>query len=625
MWVIRALPLSVSPYVSELTYYATEKIAEGCIIKIQIRGKDEYGLVTHTSPLEEEKQTLKGSSFTLKKLSRPDPAPLVRRGFLRACFEAAMYEAVSPSALIATLIPTAILKKRASLPPCTDEEKESSVAYEPLIFAEPRHERIREYRKLARESLARGLSILIICPTVVETKRLAEELSHGIEDYVECFHGALSEKRMVDVWKHSLETKQPRVIVGTLLALSIPRMDIGTIILEREGARSYERDEKPYAHGARVAEWIAKTLRVRFILSGTVPSVTLAHRKLRGDVQDYGLFSGRITGAAPDVVDMRTFTKEKGGWAPLSPLALSTIRQMRTDKQRVLIIAARRGLAPLTVCDDCGTALTCAVCSSHLVLHKDDTPKFLCHHCGTEESASVRCIKCGGWRLTTLGVSVDRILEALAPEFKEEILVATADSGTRNDIEKIVGQFKGEGSGILVGTELLVPYIPDHLPCVVVASVDSFLGIPEYTSTERVFTLLCELRSRSEQCFILQTRAPEHRAIRAAVDGMLLPFYKDELRDREKFVYPPSATLLRFTVTGKQETVLSHTRELMAALEKFSPQLLPSRSAKRGQSDMRLLIRLGEGAWIDGKLLRFIKMLPPTITVRVNPLSLLTD
>ena len=624
MWIVRCIVIAAVSPAQELSYFSMEEIKEGSVITIPIQGKEGFGLVTHVTSLEEEKQNLKENTFTLRKLKKPEPRILFKRSFLRAMFVAANEQGCTPGSLLSICAPIGILRKRAGLKDAA-EEKERGVAYEPLILTQNRRDRVAEYKRLCREALARGASLLIIASTVAEVVRIHEELSHGIEEYVEALHSDLTEKRLLEAWTRIQDKKTPCIIVGTFMALSVPRGDISTIIIEREGSRSFDPNVRPFVRGARVVEEVAKASGARFILAGTTPSVEVAYRKIRGEISDYGISTIHLSGPQPTVVDLKALKFEKGKYEPVSPIAFSRILETRAEGKRVLIIAARRGLAPLTVCDDCGTTLTCVHCGASLVLHRESSPIYVCHQCGAEESASVRCRKCTGWRLTTLGISVDRVAESVAKRFESEtILTLTSDSGTRSEVEKILAKWSGKGSGILVATERVLPYLPDFIPCIVVASVDTYLGIPEYSAAEAACALLCELRSRSEAVFVLQSRSLEHRAMRGVVEGMLLNFYKDELRDRERFGYPPFSTVVRLTLQGKTEGAEAKAKEYLQALEPLSPILLTGQFVRRGLSRLHILLRLPPGSWVDQKLLRFIRMLPPNIEVRIDPRNIHT-
>jgi primosomal protein N' (replication factor Y) len=600
---------------------AAAAIVEGSIISIPLRGKEAYGLVLTCVSVSDLRQNIRTSSFALRKLTNPKPHLTLSRTFLRALFDASMTLACPPGALIYAYTSSALLASRTQMPETIPLEEKRPVGYEPLLYSATHAERISEYKRLAREALARGVSMLIITPTIIEAERIGETLTSGIQEYVETLHSALSKKKLLERWQRALVSKHALVIVGTPMALSLARDDIATIILEREGSTSYNREERPYASGKVVAEAYARYLGARFILASTTPSVESAYRKMTGELQDVGLSLVRLPGPTPLHIDLREHKKERGGYDPLTPTLVEKLVPFVQEKKQILLIAARRGLAPLTCCDDCGTTLVCTRCKTALVLHEHNSNrKFLCHHCGQEESASIRCSKCGGWRLTTLGIALDGVTQSVEKHFPNTPRISVGSDSRQTEV-KAVATWHEKG-GILLATERIIPYLPEEIPMVAIASVDSFLSIPEYTASERAFTLLVELRSRASELFLVQTRDPAHRVMRALREGTGNAFYKEELADRERFGYPPYATLIRFTSSGKKEMVEKEIESIAKALAHMAPIRMEGKATSRAHVRMHILLRLPQGSWIDQRLLRFIRTLPPTIEIRINPTSL---
>jgi len=623
MWAITCIPLSGVGAHLELTYYSRTEITEGSVISIPLRKKAGFGLVLTCVPLQEKKQDLRASSFALRKLSDPKPRLLFSRAFLRAVFEASMELATPPGDLLSTLTPKPILEGRHLLKEFSEIEIPSGLPYEPMLFSQTHEERLSEYKRLAREALAREKSMLIIVPTIFEADTIGRSLQHNIKGYVEIVHSKISKKKLIETWGRASDESRPVVIVGTLQALSMARHDFSLIIFEREGARTYVHETRPYIHGKIAAEAVAKAYGARFILASTCPSIGAHYRKQKGDLSDVGLSLIRLAGPTPSILDLKSHKKERAGYDPLMPHSILSIQTALNEKKNILIIAARRGLAPQTICDDCGTILSCAHCASSLVLHDRGAARFLCHRCGREEAASVRCRKCQSWRLTPLGIAIDSVAHSLEKHFTDApiFIVSQEESGKE---EKLVNIWRETG-GILVSTERIIPYLPEEIPLIVIASIDSFLGIPEYSAAERAFILLCELKSRAKESMVIQTRDPLHRVIKAMLDGSSQAYYKDELADRERFSYPPFATLVRITASGKKEKAQSQSLEIMKALEQFNPIQIDGRPNRSAEGRVHVLVRLKEGAWVDQRLLRFLRLLPPSLEVRINPLSVHTD
>lgn len=616
MWVVHVMPISKTAPHKEFAYFSASAIPDGSIIRIPMRDKKGFGLVIRSAPLEEERQGLKRGSFSLKKVSAAGAGMPLSRAFLRAAFETANYCAASVGSVLDALVPAAILKEAGSVPPAREATRQDH--FEALSYVGQAKERVEEYRRLARETLARGGSMLLLAPTLFEAKKLAREVGRGIEERTFLIHGDLSQKQFATAWRRALENTSPVLVVGTPLALALP-LPFRTIVLERDTSRGFERDERPYVPVAYAAERLAKAQGCRIIFGATVPSMRVAHRKERQEVSDLSYSPGRLWGVAPTVLDRRRKSSDaRHAFDPLSKEAYALIDASIKEKVPVLIIAARRGLAPLTICDDCGSVHSCRTCGSALTLHGKDGRRFLCHYCGSEEDASARCRTCDSWRLTTLGISTERVAEALEQARPGlSLAVASRDTLKKKDPEEVVRAFLAGEPSVMVSTEVLIPYLPEGSCRVIVASVDSLFSIPEYRIGERVLLLLADLRAIARDTFLLQTREPQAPPIKAATEGAFLPFLREELALRATYGYPPARDIVRLTLTGRAAE--RDAAAIAEALSDWKPTRLIARARRTGEKRLHLLIRIPEGAWVNDRLLRFLRSLPPSVLVRVNP------
>ena len=273
MWVVSILPLGKAAPQRELSYFSPADLEEGGVAKISARGKTAFGLVIRSSPLSEMKQHVRAAGFALQKISG-GARRIVTREFLHAAFELGREHACSAGAVLADLIPAAILEAASKLPeavfvPLSAEAPGERPAEE--FLAGPRDARIAAYAKLAAETLSAERSFLCIAPTVAEAARIARELDRAAGGVV-LLHGALSKKQMRETWSRAAKSARPLVIVGTALALSSPRRDIGCVVLERSAASAYARDERPFLSIGACARALARALGARFVSAAAAPT-----------------------------------------------------------------------------------------------------------------------------------------------------------------------------------------------------------------------------------------------------------------------------------------------------------------------------------------------------------------
>ena len=196
------------------------------------------------------------------------------------------------------------------------------------------------------------------------------------------------------------------------------------------------------------------------------------------------------------------------------------IKKTLLSSGRVFVYTVRRGLRPLTLCNDCGTTVTCANCSSPFVLHGTESGEtvFVCHKCKTKRSAETKCEHCGGWRLVALGYGSESVYEELKNIFPDTpILVIDKDTAkTPLQAKKKIKDFESKKSGILVGTELAFQYITKPIDTIVMASIDSLFNIPSFRINEKIFHMINALRQKSEVMFLIQTRLKDISVISSA-------------------------------------------------------------------------------------------------------------
>ena len=115
----------------------------------------------------------------------------------------------------------------------------------------------------------------------------------------------------------------------------------------------------------------------------------------------------------------------------------------------------------------------------------------------------------------------------------------------RGGAERVLDAFANGALDVLVGTSLVAKGIDvPEVTLVGVVSADIALNLPDERAAERTYQLLAQAVGRAGrgdrrgEAFI-QTYRPEHRAIRAVVEGTAEAFYDEELELRERFGSPP--------------------------------------------------------------------------------------
>jgi len=625
MYVVKVIAIKKNIGKEYLTYFSTKKIDAGTIVTISVRNSTCLGMVIESNDGSQLKKELKDSSFTLRKIkSIKDKTPIDNRLVVAVQYLKDFYVATTGE-ILTEIIPSFLLKNidKLSVEKIALDEASLSLSPHNIHFEAVQAvltERIQSYKNTIRETFARGKSVFILVPTMGDLENLILPLSKGIEDFVYSFHGSFPVKDLVEKWKKVTNEKHPVLIIGTGQFLSIPRHDLGTIIVDCEHRRSYKCKRRPYLDFRIVAESLAEVIDAELIFGDTILSVETHYRLEKGELIRSGTFRQRIDSIAhPKIVDM---CKE----IILPELVSYESRMLGRDAKKeiddtlelgknVFLFAAKRGISSVTICSDCNTIVSCPKCTAPLLLlkcnvkenvdlPKEDLNQFVCQRCSYEARSSVDCTKCGGWRLTPLGIGAERVYEAVKSLYPHrKVFILTSDSAKTPAQAKLLrNEFEGEKGSILIGTEMALYFLRENVHTIVVVSLDSLFSVPDYRMNERIYSLVAELAERTGKKLLIQTRRPKEKIWNDICELRSASFLRDEVNERERFGYPPTTTLIKITWNGtfakkeKAKEVLEHI------LVAYDPVFIDDRvSNKKNITKIVALIRLDRNKWPPNK------------------------
>jgi len=637
MHIISVAPIKRGIPIDELSYFTTEEISPGSLVTVPMRGKLIPALVLRSTPAQELKGDIKQASFAIKKLDAVHAKNFFRKEFITACEKTGKYFATTTGAVIHSAFPSAlVLSKKAGAKIILHERPKRHSKQ--MIFQADEAERFATYKSHIREVFARGASCFFVLPSIQDIEHTYASLEKGIQEYTFILHAGLSKKELESRWEKIITMTHPVLIIGTPLFLSIPREDIESIILDRESAGAYTLQSRPFIDLRVFAEIFARAIGADIIFGDLFLRTETLHRKEQGELETLTRPKYRLPSAATQhIIDMRTLGEQPatGRIAIASPQLVDLIHDVRKKGTHCFIMGVRRGFAPMTVCGDCGTVVTCMRCTAPMVLHKKNGTQisgvgeqniFLCHRCGLERDTMHKCEHCGGWRLTPLGIGITQAEEAIRGRFPDaQIFRIDKDIVKKHtDALKIMKEFYQTPGAILIGTEMAIPYLTEPVASVAILSVNSLLTIPDFRMGERVFRLLLLLREKAREHFLIQTRDTDIPLFALATAGNISEFLRIELEARSQLGYPPFSTLIKFTHEGKK----SDGEEMMQEIEKifgaYHPVTFPSFIARvKGKYRMNALLKVPIGGWPNEELLGLIRALPSEIEVRVNPESVI--
>ncbi len=644
MWQYTVMKLlSVIPIVrginkESLSYFTGSEVTVGSVVKVPIRKKTIPAIVISVADVADVKAEIKNADFETRKVEKIKSSALLSTDFMTAVTESALFFASTSGSVLHSVVPKTVIEEVEKVKVEIKSLKgQGTRVHEKLVIQSDDEERYATYKSLIREEFAKGYSVYFCLPTIQDIKKAYEKLAKGIEQYTFVLHGLLSKGEQIDLWNKAANEEHPSLIICTGSFLGIPRNDIGTIIVDKENARAYKSQTRPFVDIRIFTEMLAQKLKAKIIFGDLLLRTETVWRHNEAELFEVAPLKFRsLTTATPKLINMREILPEntqtgKEGKEPKFRLFSTELTDMIQNNQlndeNMFIFVARRGLFPSTVCADCGNLVKCNTCGAPTVLHKASHENFfLCHRCGEHRSAMEKCTNCQSWRLSTFGIGIEGVEEEIKAKFPNvKIFKIDSDSAsTHKKALDIMAKFYTSPGSVLLGTEMALLYLKDSVANSAVVSIDSFFSIPDFRVNEKVMNILLKIRACTSRNFLVQTRDIDQKILKYATAGNLADFYRDEIKERQALFYPPFSLPIKITLQGDKKTVLAGMEQLQKEMSPFEVDIFPAFiPMQKGKFSMHGLIKVKRGEWIDKELLHKLNSLSPAYTINVDPESLL--
>ena len=483
----------------------------------------------------------------LRLVRRPEPAPLV----------VAEGDADAPARPFSRAATAAVPDGGAFLWRTTSAEEPGAVA------------------AIVAATLRGGEQALVLVPEVRSVERLVDYLRRALPAgrTVASYHGGLGRGRTA-VYEAARDGDVD-VVVGTRTAALLGLARPGSICVVDEPNDAHRAEPGHEGLPLHVRDVALERSRVEgaavFFLS-PFPSLRLYAPEVRRREGLRELAASRPERwPAVRIVDMR------GSGAALSSTLIEACRRCVEGGGRAGLVLRRLGYAPTVSCSHCGTMKLCPNCELPLLLHGRKGP-LVCTRCGHREKLG-QCSHCGSERLRPTGLGVERVRDELSEVLGTQIGLITAD------------EREHANASVVVGT---APRLLDGgWDAVILPDADAFLGASNVGAVERAFRLFYRAGEAARGLLLVQTRLPEHYALRAGVRGDYEAFAGAELPRLRSLAYPPFGHFASLTFDGSESAVLGAVESglrpaLGPEVEMSSPVPL---GRPGGRSAWRVLLR----------------------------------
>ncbi|MFN3187935.1 MAG: hypothetical protein ACK42D_00090 [Candidatus Paceibacteria bacterium] len=625
MFVIDIIPLMRGTILESLSYFSPTAYNTGTIVQIPIRGKNVSGIVMESKPVSSTKTALKAATFSLRKLPA-QTNPILLPQHLTATADSLMKKYPSTKgAVIFALLPPDVRSGTRSYPVTGHSLSEEDST--PHLLTTLKDERFIEYKSIIRSAFAHRGSVLFVTPHTEAVVHAQKILGAGIKDRVICFHGQQTKKQRDDAYKHFEDLHHTMLIITTPNFSYLDRDDITHIIVEEAGNPFYQMRERPHLDHRLVLRTLAGHAKRHIIFGDSVLPAEYEHARRQDTYATIGEQPKRLSFSTP--LNIVSQIDKPDGETPFQLFSPELIERIKTTLERrrtVFLYSARRGLAPVVACVDCGHIFRCPDSGTpYSLLRTHDTfgnesRWFISSTSGKRVRAQDTCAACGSWRLRERGIGIQHIQDECKKLFPLAPIV-TIDHTTANTHKKATtlrAKVDGLKGSIVLGTAMTLPYLPQTIDLCAVVSLDAVRAIPTWRADEYLFRLLATLREHATTEVIVQTRNEIDDVLLYASRGALERFYDDEISLREMLNYPPFSTFIFCTWQGTPETTAHAETLVKERLEhtKCKGEFYTNPHSVGQKIIRHCLIRLTipHPALIDA-----LRSLPPYISITLNP------
>ncbi|MEM9337066.1 MAG: hypothetical protein AAGA35_04395 [Patescibacteria group bacterium] len=625
MFVIEVVPLQRGVQIESLSYFSSTTYDIGTFLKIPVRGKQISAVVMECKPVSTTKTALKAATFSLRKLPQQTAFGRVPASLLKTVEELTNVVPAKSGAILYSLLPPDI--RDGSIPYPQVKEHIGTEDPTPQILQAPSHERYVQYRSHIRSSFAHRGSVMFVVPTSADVVVAKEALKSGIEDRMISFSPAQTKKKRVDAYKAFDDLSASKLIICTPSHAYLEREDLTSIIVEQSASSYYLPRFRPYLDHRTILTTYARITNRSLLFGDIVARSEDEHRRRTDEYHTFGEPPKRFA------IDAKlTIVKQNDKPTIETPFTLFSKELVKTmsttleSRSNIFLLAARRGLAPVVACFDCGHIFRCPDSGTPYSLMRtyengEEQRWFLSSTSGKRVPAADVCEQCGSWRLRERGIGIQQVFDECKRHFPDTpiLLFDHSTAKTYKRATDLTKSFYSHKGAIMIGTTMAFNYLKKPVALSAIVSLDATRSIPTWKADEQLFHTLLDLRDRTEKEVVVQTRSETDDLLVYATRGAIERFFDDEIKLREMVGYPPFTEFVLLTWTGSPEAIKTTEALVKSTIPTGKARFYQSPLSQPKKIIRHCLIRIEKDQWPHPGLIEALRSLPPQIKIEVNP------
>lgn len=415
------------------------------------------------------------------------------------------------------------------------------------------------YFELIEDTINEGKNVLFLAPEIALVSQLTNRtIKRFGKSSVGIWHSSISEAEKYKVWQ-KLRNDEIKILFGARSSVFAPIKNLGLIIIDEENDPAYKQTmPAPRYSAIEVAKKLAELNGARVILGSATPDIKSYYEAKNSN--SLFILNHRYNNAPLPKVQMVDMRLERGlgNNGIFSKYLIDEINKTVKNKNQVILLINRRGFSSYTQCLSCSTVVECPKCAIPLIYHSASN-SHRCHYCNHEIKNLTKCPKCEEeGTLENFGTGTQRV-EEIAGKIFPDMKIQRLDSDNltkKNEHFEILDAFNKGEIDILIGTQMIAKGLDNpNVTLVGVINADLSFNLPDFRSSERGFSLLCQVAGRSgrgkeEGKVIFQTYNNSNIFLDKAREQDYDSFFENEIEIREAFDYPPFSKIIRIILSS---------------------------------------------------------------------------
>lgn len=478
---------------------------------------------------------------------------------------------------------------------------------------------LTEKKTILKKLISAEGQTLIILPEIFQINEIINLLGLKYKNKITFISPEPKAKELFTNWLN-IRLGNSKIIIGTRKALFFSFNNLQTIIIDDEGNLSHKSwDMAPRFNAKDAAAILANCNNAGLYYLSHTPAV---ENFLKLEAEGYG---NKLCKRTFEIINIKEERISKNFNILSAELANEIINNTLGN---TFLYLNKLGSSHYVTCKDCFYVLKCPNCRATYTYYETNNC-LRCHRCQKQITFNPRCANCGGVNTAMSGPGINKLCQEVKLLLKNQNREITVIEKSLQASAPI-----GKPGAIIIGTQYAWSRVNwRSINLFALVDADTSLFVPEYKISEQLWQLLGDANFRlNKNCHkFIQTSYPENNIFSALYNPAL--FYKEELIQRKMFKLPPYSLLIKvwFEDINEEKTknaaqalyqkILSLTKN-DSNIKILKPyQLFPYHL--KGKYSQSILGKLNYNL-NDTQILDFIKIIPGSWKVDVNPINIIT-